>query len=388
MLALNHERSPARAAAWFRSVAETAQARGLPAGAPSAIAALARSATYHEAVALAEAGEWHAALTAMRTLSTSPPAGAAASPDLARPDVGPVLGLFVRLVNRGGAEVAAPLVPEIEAAVGADAGSPPTPADLATRPDALVDAAFCRAMLALNHEAAPARAAGWFGAVFHAIADQARRGAASASAQALLWQAGYHRALSLLGSDDLPATIDAIDVMRTAPSGIPPEHWAGIGGAMAPLVASAFVQAVNRHDGAVPARLAADVEAALSAAADAPPDPANLGARPDWALDAAFCRAMLALNHELQPERAAAWFHSAYEAALRQWRQHGGASRAGTRCWTARYHEAIARARAGDADAARAIARELTSRRSSVTPPVPRALRRSGRALLRQLPRD
>jgi SAM-dependent methyltransferase len=382
MLALNHERAPARAAAWFHGVREAARARGGAAGAPGASAALVRSATYHEALALADAGEPHAALAAIDDLRASPPASATGSSGAARLDASAVLGVFTRLVNRGAAEVAARLLPDVEAAVGAGADSPPPPSDLAARPDAELDAAFCRAMLAFNHEAAPARAAAWFGSVFEAIADRARRGTASASAQALLWQAGYHRALSLLEADDLPATIDAIDGVRTPPPGIPPGLWPGIG-EMAPVVAGAFVQSVNRNDGALPARLAGDIEAALGAAEDRTPDPADLASRPDWALDATFCRAMLTLNHEGAPARAAAWFRCAYEAALRRWRQQGGGVAAENQCWTARYHEGIALARAGDREAATAIARELMAGRSPGMPPVPRALRRSAPELLR-----
>jgi hypothetical protein len=218
--------------------------------------------------------------------------------------------------------------------------------------------------------------------VFEAIADQARRGAASVSAQALLWQAGYHHALALLEASDLAATIGAIEGMRVPPAGISPERWPGVAGEMAPVVASAFVRSVNRHEGGLPARLAGDVEASLNASADAAPNPAELSSRPGWALDAAFCRGMLALNHEAAPGRAAAWFHGVYEAALARWRRRGE-SAAATHCWTARYHEAIARARAGDREAATVIARAMRARRSPRMPPVPRALRRSARTLLR-----
>ncbi len=305
---------------YFRTATEllTATSGGageLPPPDSDRIALLMRS-RVHSVLALAGVDP-EAALAELTGLLADTPPGKSSTPwHEGGPDRLQLVGsVFAALVNRGAGTLAARLVADVEAALGAADGEAPDAAHLAARSDLALDAAFCRAMLALNHEQAPHRAAAWFHSVYRAASACEQEHSASPSARALLWTARYHEALSLALADNLEAAVAIAESMKTPPPGISPMLWHGAGPDTMPVVSSVFVRVVNRGDGPLAARLVADVEAALGAADGEAPDPVHLAARSDLALDATFCRAMLALNHEQAPHRAAAWFHSVYAAA-------------------------------------------------------------------------
>jgi SAM-dependent methyltransferase len=290
--------------------------------------------------------------------------------------------VFVRLVNQGHGRLAACLAADVEAGFGVVDGEAPDPAVLASDTDLALDAVFCRGMLALNHERAYPKAAGWFRSVYEAACERWRKAAVSPSASGLLWPARYHEALSLVQADDLQAAASLVERLKAPPSDIPSAPWNVGGFDRAVLLGIVFVRLVNRGDGSVAARLAADVEAALGAVDGEAPDPAVLASSTDLALDATFCRAMLALNHEEAYEKAATWFRRVYEAACERWGRGAISPSASGLLWPARYHEALSLVRAKDLQAAASIVESMAGGEVSNLPPVPEPLADAVRALL------
>jgi hypothetical protein len=161
-------------------------------------------ARYHEALSLVHADDTRGAARILELLDEKPPADvpAAVWNEASGERRNFVWNAFVRFVNCGETTVSVGLVPHIERMLGSDGGNRPDSRLLATAPDSALDATFCRAMLALNHEAEYRKAGEWFGSVYEAIREQLRRGTASPSATGLLWPARYHEALSLVHADD------------------------------------------------------------------------------------------------------------------------------------------------------------------------------------------
>jgi 2-polyprenyl-3-methyl-5-hydroxy-6-metoxy-1,4-benzoquinol methylase len=389
MLALNHECDYGRAARWFHSVYEAAYARARGEDNSPSVRALFWTARYHEALAAVQADDLERAVSIVEEMETPPPG---VSPALwqgfGSDRLQKLGGIFVRLVNRGNGELAARLASGIESALGGAHDEAPDLTVQVAGADVALEAAFCRAMLALNHERDYGRAVRWFHSVYEAAYARARRDDPSPSTRTLLWPARYHEALALVQANDLSAALSTVESMETPPPGVPPALWRALGADRMRVIGSIFVRLVNQGSGAGAARLVAEVEAAFGVAPGEAPDPAALAAGSDLELDAVFCRAMLALNHQRTPERAASWFHSAYEAACERWRSATASPSAQALLWTARYHEALALARAGNPHRAALIAEQITSDHATTQPPVPPSLADAACPLLAPRPAE
>jgi hypothetical protein len=383
MLALNHERDYGRAVRWFHSVYEAAYTRARGDDPSSSTRTLLWTARYHEALAAVQVDDPERAVSIVEELKTPPPG---VSPTLwhglGSDRLQMLGGIFVRLVNQDNGALASRLAAAIEAALGAAHDEAPDPALLAAGADVGLQAAFCRAMLALNHERDYGRAVRWFHSVYEAAYTRTRGDDSSPSTRTLLWPARYHEALALVQANDLSAAVSTVESMETPPPGVPRALWRALGADRMRIIGSVFVRLVNQGSGDVAAQLVDDVEAPFGVVSGEAPDPAALAARTDLELDATFCRAMLALNHERAPERAGQWFHSAYEAACERWRGATASLPAQALLWTARYHEALALAVAGDRHRAALIAEDITTGCATTQPPVPPSLADAARLLV------
>lgn len=385
MLALNHERASTRAAVWFHRVYEAAFERLRRRAASASAQQLVWTARYHEALALVQCGRGQAAVGIVKGLRGRPRGLESAPWPADSRDRLPIVGsVFVQLVNRGDGSVAAQLAADVEAALDAERDRPPDLASLAAGTDLALDAAFCRAMHALNHERAFERAAAWFHRVHEAGVERLCGHVASSSVKHLAWAARYHEALALVQADQFEPALCIVQSLRTSPAHCPAGTWPGPGAERLALLGPVFVQLVNLGRVELAAELAADVETALGAASDLGPDVGTLAAASDGALASAFCRGILALNHERAFGRAATWFHAVHAAAVERWRRGNASPAAQQLLWRARYHQALSLTLAGDRDAAASAVEGLTSGRVDDLPSVPRALTRAARALTRR----
>jgi len=184
-----------------------------------------------------------------------------------------------------------------------------------------------------------------------------------------------HTVLALAAADPDAALVRLRQLLgETPPPDVPPILWKVAGRDRAALLWNVFVRLVNEGEYSLAVCLVPDVQAALGAVDGEGPDPARLASSTDPALDATFCRAMLAVNHERAYQRAAGWFHIVYEAACERW-QRGVASPSATGLlWTARYHEALSLVLAGDTEAAAPIIESMTRGHGDTRPPVPASL--------------
>ena len=378
-----HDGRPGEALRYFGKAKELLLPPALQAGAPDAnperVALLART-QVHSILALAVIDPERAVAELRDLLSRDGPAEPWRGVGSDRLAI--VGSVFVGLVNRGSGALATSLVTDVELALGVGSDDGPDPDMLAAGSDLALDAAFCRAILALNQERAFDRAARWFHAVYEAACQRVRHGTASASAGALLWIARHHHALALTLADDLAAAAAVLRDMKTPPSGVPSALWHGLGPEPLPILGTVFVRLVNRGSGDLAASLGADVERALGAAGDRAPEPGRLVAAGDLALDTAFCRAMLALNQELAYERAAHWFHAVYEAARMCAQANTASSTARAHLHMARHHEALALAHTEHAEAAIDIARTLTIAPTGIPPASPQDATRDRLAIV------
>jgi hypothetical protein len=195
-------------------------------------------ARYHEALSLVHGDDTRGAARILELLEEKPPADvpAAVWNEASGERRKFVWNAFVRLVNCGETTVSVSLVPHIERMLGSDGGNRPGSGLLATAPDSALDATFCRAMLALNHEAAYRKAGEWFGSVYEAIREQLRRGTASPSAIKLLWPARYHEALSLVHAGDARAAVSIVECAALSCSEMLPPLSDEIANAMRALI--------------------------------------------------------------------------------------------------------------------------------------------------------
>jgi SAM-dependent methyltransferase len=294
---------------------------------------------------------------------------------------------FVQLVNSGETTVCVGLIRQVEKTLGVEAGQRPDPALLATATDSALDATFCRAMLALNHEAAYRKAAEWFGSVCEAVREQLRRGTASPSATKLLWPSRYHEALSLVHADDTrgAATIQEL-LDEKPPADVPGAVWNEASGERSKFVCNAFVQLVNCGETTVSVSLVPHIERMLGSDGGNRPDSGLLATAPDSALDATFCRAMLALNHEAAYRKAGEWFGSVYEAVREQLRRGTASPCAMGLLWPSRYHEALSLVHADDMPAAVRIVESAALSWSDILPPLPDEIANAMRALIQNAP--
>lgn len=168
----------------------------------------------------------------------------------------------------------------------------------------------------------------------------------------------------------------------TRPPDVPSALWNVAAFDRRELTCRVFVALVNRGAYLQAASLVSEIEPGLGAGTGGAPDSVALGADRDCALDAAFCRAMLALNHEQDYGRAAAWFRSVHDAACERWRRGTASASAVGLLWTARYHEALALVRGADTQAAASVVEAMAEPHLAHLPPVPEALVSAGRGLV------
>jgi SAM-dependent methyltransferase len=248
-----------------------------------------------------------------------------------------------------------------------------------------------RGLLDLNAGDA-ARALAYFhlaAGLLEADVDPAREPAEGDGARASLYmRIRAHEVLALRATDPEAAVRCArLFLDETCPPDVSPLLWSADSIHRGELLCDVFVGLVNRGDYALAVELAPDVEVVLGAE-DAPGrDSPQSMTRTDHAIDAMFCRAMLALNHEGAYRRAAEGFRHAFEE-VRERVVAGTASPAVIELlWTARYHEALSRLRAGDADAARSIAEGVVGAPREGLPPAPDSLVAAARSLLAEAER-
>jgi SAM-dependent methyltransferase len=256
-----------------------------------------------------------------------------------------------------------------------------------THPFNLTGVLYFRAILEVTHRLEPEIALRYFQAAARAgvaVRTALRSiGADDAETERLVALARVHSVYCRARLDPA-AAVSELDVLGSDPGldDPPPEVWRVPPEMVSAARADLFVCLVNAGRYAEAAHLADAVSAALGVTAESlsPPMTAPLEADSDIVLNSLFCLGMLALNHQVRFERAAAFFGLAHRFARAAYSARRPSHVAASLIWPARYHEALALQRAGEQSACEVVVRSVIEERNrklpEVDPTVLDALRR------------